>query len=74
MTDSAPVLWREVDALIQTQIAILNQTKPLTDVELVEFRLRSEKMRALFKVMDLSQPLPEKPIHNRKITSPCPSV
>ena len=69
MTDPAPVLRREVDALIQTQVAILNQTKPLTEVELVEFRLRSEKIRTLFEVMNLSQPLPEQPIHKRKIAS-----
>ena len=30
MTDPAPVLRREVDALIQTHITTLNSTKPLT--------------------------------------------
>ncbi len=30
MTDPAPVLRREVDALIQTQITTLNSAKPLT--------------------------------------------
>lgn len=52
MTDPAPVLRREVDALIQTQIT----TKPLSRVEseLADFRAAFEKIRALFKTMDLS--------------------
>jgi hypothetical protein len=74
MTDPAPVLPREVDALIQTQITTLKQAKPLTELEVSDFRARSEKIRALFKAMDLSKPLPEGPVHKSKIAYPCPSV
>jgi hypothetical protein len=74
MADPAPVLRREVDALIQTQITILNQAGPLTEWEVADFRARSEKIRALFKAMDLSKPLPEEPVRERKFTYPYPSV
>ena len=74
MTDPASVLRRELDVLIQTQITIFNQARPLTDVELADFRACSQKIRALFKVMDLSKPLPAKPIRKRKIASRYPSV
>jgi hypothetical protein len=74
MTDPAPVLRREVDALIQTQITILNQAGPLTQLELADLRARSEKIRALFKAMDLSKPLPEDPVRKRKIAYPYPSA
>jgi len=72
MTDPAPVLRREVDALIQIQITILNQAR-LSD-ELADSRVRSEKIRALFKASDLSKPLPEEPVRKRKIAYPYPSV
>lgn len=74
MTDPAPVLQREVDALIQTQIATLKQAKPLSGLELADFRARSEKIRALFKTMDGSQPLPSKPVRKRKVAYPDPSI
>jgi len=74
MTDPAPVLRREVDALIQTQIATLKQAKPLTGLELADFRARSEKIRALFETMDGSQPLPAKPVRKRKTAFPDPSL
>jgi hypothetical protein len=74
MTDPAPVLRREVDALIQTQITTLNQAKPLTELKLADFRARCEKIRALFKAVDLSKPLPEEPVRKRKIVYPYPSV
>ena len=74
MADPAPVLRHEVDALIQTQITILNQAGPLTDFEVADFRARSEKIRALFKAMDFSKPLPEEPVRERKFTYPYPSV
>jgi hypothetical protein len=74
MTDPAPVLRREVDALIQTQITTLNQAKPLTESELADFRARSEKIRGLFNAMDLSKPLPEEPVRKRTITLPYHSV
>jgi len=74
MTDPAPVLRREVDALIQTQITTLKQAKPLTEFELADFRARSEKIRALFKKLDLNNRLPGEPVRKRKIAYPCPSV
>jgi len=74
MTDPAPVLRREVDALIQIQITTLKQAKPLSGLELADFRARSEKIRALFKTMDVSKPLPAKPVRRRKIAYPDPSV
>jgi hypothetical protein len=70
MADAAPVLRREVDALIQTQITTLNQAKPLTEPELTDFRGRSEKIRALFKALDLSKPLPGESVRKRKIAYP----
>jgi hypothetical protein len=42
MTDPTSVLRREVDALIQNRITILNQAKPLTELGLAEFRAPSE--------------------------------
>lgn len=72
MTDSGPVLRREVDALIQTQITILKQANPLTESELADFRARSEKIRALFIAMDLSKPLES--VRKRKFAYPYPSV
>jgi hypothetical protein len=74
MTDPAPVLRREVDALIQKQITTLNQAKPLTESELADFCARSEKIRALFKGMDLSKPLPGEPVRKRNFACPYPSV
>lgn len=74
MTDPAPVLWLEVDALIQTQLTTLNQAKPLTEPELTDFRARSEKIVALFYAMDLSKPLPGKSVRMCKIAYPYPSV
>lgn len=74
MTDPAPALRREVDALIHAQITILNQARPITASELADFRARSEKIRALFKAMDLSQPLPGAPVRKHKITYPYPAV
>lgn len=70
MADSAPVVRHEVDDLIQTQITILNQAEPLTELEVADFRARSEKIRALFKAMDVSKPLPEEPVRERKFTYP----
>jgi len=74
MADPAPVLRREVDALIQTQITILTQARPLTELELADCRARSEKIRALFKAMGLSKPLAEEPVRKRKIAYPYSSV
>lgn len=47
MTDPASVLRREVHALIRTQIAISNQTRPQTAVEPADFRAIGEDPRAL---------------------------
>lgn len=47
MADPAPVLRREVDAVIQTQIMILTQARPLTELELADFRAIGEDPRAL---------------------------
>jgi len=74
MTDPAPVLRREVDALIPTQITTLKQAKRLTDLELADFRARSGKIRALFKTLDLSNTLPAEPVRIRKIARPTLSV
>lgn len=74
MTDPAPVLRREVYALIQTQITTLKQAKPLTELELADFHARSEKIRALLQTIDLSKPLPGKPVRKRKIAYPHASV
>ena len=72
MTDSASVLPREVDALIQTQITILKQAKRLTESELADFHARSEKIRTLFIAMDLIKPLES--VRKRKFAYPYPSV
>jgi len=74
MTDPATVLRREVDALIQTQITTLKRSRPLTEFELADFRARSERIRALFETLDLSNPLPGEPVRNRKIAHLYPSV
>jgi hypothetical protein len=74
MTDPASVVRREVDALIRTQITTLKPAKPLMEFELADFRARSEKIRALFKTLDLSNLLPGEPVRKRKIAHFCPSV
>src|SRR5215472_373116 len=59
MTESAPVLRREVDLSSDSQLKTLNQTKSLTDSELADYRTRSETSRSRFKIPNLSrQPLP----------------
>ena len=55
MADPAPVLRREVDALIQTQITILTQARPLTELELADCRARSEKIRCALQSDGLKQ-------------------
>ena len=67
MTDPAPVLRRELDAHIQTQITTLNQAKPLTESELADCRARSEKIRVLFKTMDLSKALTREPVREPRL-------
>lgn len=74
MTDPAPVLRREIDALIQTQTTTLEQAKSLGDLELADFSARSEKIRGLFEMMGLRKPLSQEPARKGNIAYPYPSV
>lgn len=65
MTDPAPVLRREIDALIQTQTTTLKRAKSLGELELADFSGRSEKIR---------KPLSQEPARKVNIACPYPSV
>jgi len=73
MTDSAPVLRREVNALI-TQPTTPIQAKLVTESHLANHRTRFEKIRALFNAVGLSSPRVEGSVRRCKIASPYPTV
>jgi len=52
ITDWASAIQREVDQLIDLQIATLSQESPLTSVQLLEYRLRFEKIQTLYRELD----------------------
>ena len=54
MTESAPVLRREVDLSSDSESTTLNQAQSPKESEFSDFRTRSEKNRALFNTMGLS--------------------
>jgi len=54
MTESAPVLRREVDLASDSQLTTLNQAQSPKESGFSDFRTRSEKNRALFKTMGVS--------------------
>jgi len=51
-TDSASVIKREVDRLIDLQIETMKQESPLTPAQLCEYHLRHEKIRTLYRELD----------------------
>ena len=51
-TDQASAIQREVDQLIDLQIATMRQKSPLTSAHLFVYQLRSVKMAILYKELD----------------------
>lgn len=51
MTDPASAIGREVDQLIDSQIATLGGSN-LTDLDLIEYRDRAERIENLVSVLD----------------------
>jgi len=52
MTDPASAIQREVHQLINSQIETLRQPSFLTDLDLVEYRVRAERIGRLYSVLD----------------------
>jgi hypothetical protein len=52
MIDSAPAIKREVHQLIDLQIETLRQPSCLTTSDLLNYRVRSEKIAVLYQELD----------------------
>jgi hypothetical protein len=52
MTDSASAIKREVHQLIDLQIETLRQPSCLTTSDLLDYRVRSEKIAVLYQELD----------------------
>lgn len=58
-TDRASAIRREVDQLIDLQLATLKKEASLTPAELRDYHLRSEKIQTLYSELDrIEQPKP----------------
>ena len=51
-TDLASGIQRELDQLIDLQITTLGQESSLTSAQLLDYHLRSEKIKALYRELD----------------------
>lgn len=51
-TDSASGIQHELDQLIDLQITTLGQELSLTSSQLLDYHLRSERIRALYRELD----------------------
>jgi hypothetical protein len=72
MTDPAPVLRREVDAITETHITTLKQARSPSGMG-TSGNWRA-KIHALFKAKDLSNPWPGEAVRKRNVAHPHPSV
>lgn len=52
ISDEAIAIKREVNELVERQIQALKQESPLTDLQLLDYRLRSERLRILYRALD----------------------
>jgi hypothetical protein len=52
MTDPASAIKREVSQLVELQIQAFRQDSSLTPSELLQYRMRAEKIRILYQELD----------------------
>jgi len=64
MTDPASAIKCEVSQLVELQIQAFRQDSSLTSSELLEYRMRAEKIRTLYQELDrIGRRRFEEPLH-----------